>query len=88
VITARARESTACARAQTVYGPHPMRPGPLTFALALALCLGRDVEAQDQGPWKRKIENTFAFVLNPLGIQDASTSPPRSRPGRAPGWPV
>lgn len=46
-----------------------MRFTPLTFALLL--CFGRGVEAQDQSPWKRKFENTFAFVLNPLGIQDA-----------------
>ncbi len=45
-----------------------MRLRPLTFALVL--CLGRSLEAQDQ-PWKRRFENTFAFVVNPLGIQNA-----------------
>lgn len=55
-------------RRQPVYGRASMRLRPLT--LALFLCLGPTVEAQDQA-WKRKLENTFAFVLNPLGIQDA-----------------
>lgn len=38
---------------------------------ALVLCLGPDAQALDSAPWKRKVENTFAFVLNPLGVQNA-----------------
>lgn len=53
-----------------------MRPSPSrspTFIVTLLAICG-SAAAQDRAepaPWKRKIENTFAFVLNPLGIQDA-----------------
>jgi hypothetical protein len=42
--------------------------------LAALLALSAGLEAQEAEPprsWKRRIENTFAFVLNPLGIQNA-----------------
>jgi hypothetical protein len=40
----------------------------------LVLVTPRSVRAEDADPqrtWERRFENTFAFVLNPLGIQDA-----------------
>ena len=39
----------------------------------LLLCVvSSSATAQEsRSPWKRRFENTFAFVLNPLGIQDA-----------------
>jgi hypothetical protein len=40
----------------------------------LVSALGAPASGQDATPqaaWKRRVENTFAFVLNPLGIQDA-----------------
>lgn len=52
-------------------GPLTRRTASLLLAL-LAMTGGAAAqEAERQAPWKRKIENTFAFVLNPLGIQDA-----------------
>lgn len=46
-----------------------MRFRPLI--LALVLCLGPNAQALDAAPWQRKFENSFAFVLNPLGVQNA-----------------
>lgn len=44
-------------------------------AAAVLACLlaseGSAEEPSPAHPWKRRFENTFAFVLNPLGIQDA-----------------
>jgi hypothetical protein len=44
------------------------------LAGVLWFAFGAPVDAQEPTPpsaWKRRVENTFAFVLNPLGIQDA-----------------
>ena len=48
----------------------------VTFFSHLALiCMAAQFVAADDGaaakPWTRRFENTFAFVLNPLGIQNA-----------------
>ena len=46
--------------------------GSVAAALMCLLAPGDSVADQPQArPWKRRFENTFAFVLNPLGIQDA-----------------
>jgi hypothetical protein len=45
-----------------------------SFACTLLVLASNPVGAQGAEPsrdWKRRFENTFAFVLNPLGIQDA-----------------
>jgi hypothetical protein len=44
------------------------------LGLVVGTCLHGSSSAQDGGPpraWKRRFESTFAFVLNPLGIQGA-----------------
>lgn len=41
----------------------------LIAALSGGTALAQDSESP--APWERRIENTFAFVLNPLGIQNA-----------------
>lgn len=62
--------------------PEPALPTPRTIGRArcalavavVALLSSAPASAQTEGEpreWKRRFENTFAFVLNPLGIQDA-----------------
>ena len=57
------------------YGLQPVNPHrPLTFALCLLLAAPVTAQtgtASGSREWKRRFENTLAFVLNPLGIQDA-----------------
>lgn len=70
----------ACSRGRRLAVPAfptpSRRNSPSALAPALSLLLlgsaGR-VLAADPSPneWKRRFENTFAFVLNPLGVQDA-----------------
>ncbi|MBK5254792.1 MAG: hypothetical protein JJE39_02050 [Vicinamibacteria bacterium] len=46
----------------------------VALGASLSVCLSSPASAQTATPseaWKRHVENTFAFVLNPLGIQDA-----------------
>jgi hypothetical protein len=48
------------------------RSASLACLLGCAIVTPADAQDQSpQSPWKRRFENTFAFVLNPLGIQDA-----------------
>ncbi len=51
----------------------PARPwlARATFLIVLMSGAAQAQEPPSGDPWKRRFENTFAFVLNPLGIQDA-----------------
>lgn len=44
---------------------------PIALLVSLSGGAALAQEAAAPSPWERRVENTFAFVLNPLGIQDA-----------------